>query len=148
MAVAKATRFVRTEDAGSDWIVVDAAGQRLGRLASLLAHRLRGKHRADFTPHVDLGDHIVVINADSLVVTGRKEKQKIYYRHTGYPGGIKQRTFTEAMELSPEKVLLSAVRGMLPRTPLGRSMLTKLRVYSGPDHPHAAQKPSVLEVAE
>lgn len=140
------TRFVRPQDAGCAWFVIDAGGKVLGRLATLIAHRLRGKHRADFTPSTDLGDHIVVINAAGMQFTGRKQEQKVYYRHSGYPGGIKSRTLRKQMELNPEQVLRQAVKGMLPRSRLGRAMLRKLRIYNGADHPHTAQQPVQLEV--
>lgn len=140
------TAFVRPQDAQCAWTLVDADGKVLGRLASKIAHRLRGKHRPDFTPSTALGDHIVVINVAGIQVTGRKLEQKIYYRHTGYPGGIKSRTLQEQMDLNPEQVLRKAVKGMLPRGPLGRVMLRKLRIYNGAEHPHSAQLPVLLEI--
>ena len=124
-----------------EWWVTDAAGQRLGRLATQIAMRLRGKHKPVFTPHADAGDFIVVFNADQLVVTGNKAVDKKYYRHTGYPGGIKVENFNGLMAKDASRVLMRAVRGMLPRGPLGRKMLKKLKVYNGTQHPHEAQQP-------
>ena len=124
------------------WYVIDAEGLVLGRLAALVANRLRGKHKPTFTPHMDCGDHIVVVNAEKVVLTGKKPQQKIYYHHTGYPGGIKERTLEQMLARRPEEVIRRAVRGMLPRNRLARKQLTKLKVYAGPEHPHAAQKPS------
>ncbi|MGQ5523924.1 50S ribosomal protein L13 [Chitinimonas sp. PSY-7] len=129
-----------------DWFVVDATDKVLGRLAAEIAHRLRGKHKAIYTPHVDTGDFIVVVNADKLRVTGDKAKQKTYFRHSGYPGGIYERSFTEMQERFPERVLEKAVKGMLPKGPLGYAMIKKLKVYASAEHPHAAQQPKVLEV--
>lgn len=128
------------------WFVVDAAGQPLGRLASRIAHRLRGKHKAEFTPHVDTGDYIVVVNAEKVRVTGKKEQDKIYYRHSGYPGGIKATPLGKMRAEHPERLLTAAVKGMMPRNPLGRAMLRKLKVYAGPSHPHAAQQPQALDL--
>ncbi|MFN8836169.1 MAG: 50S ribosomal protein L13 [Betaproteobacteria bacterium] len=127
-----------------DWFVVDASGLVLGRLASQIAHRLRGKHKAIFTPHVDTGDFIVVVNADKLKVTGRKAEQKQYHRHSGYPGGITTTNFGKLHARFPGRVLEIAVKGMLPKGPLGYSMLRKLKVYAGPSHPHSAQQPRAL----
>ena len=130
------------------WILIDAANLVVGRLATLVAMRLRGKHKATFTPHVDMGDNVVVINAEKVVLTGRKLDQKIYYRHTGYPGGIKERLARKVIEgRFPERVLEKAVERMLPRGPLGRQQLKNLRVYAGTEHPHAAQQPEPLDVA-
>ncbi len=129
-----------------EWFVVDATDKVLGRLAAEIAHRLRGKHKPEFTPHVDTGDYIVVVNVDKLRVTGAKAQDKKYYRHTGYPGGIKERTFTELQNQFPERVLEKAVKGMLPKGPLGYAMIKKLKVYSGTEHPHSAQQPKVLEI--
>lgn len=126
------------------WYVVDAANMTLGRLASEVAKVLRGKNKAIFTPHMDTGDFVIVVNADKVKVTGRKLDQKIYYRHSGYVGGMKETTLREMMAKKPERVVELAVKGMLPRGPLGRQMYTKLHVYAGPDHKHAAQKPEVL----
>jgi large subunit ribosomal protein L13 len=125
----------------SRWLLIDAAGVPLGRLASRAASLLRGKHKAAFTPHVDTGDHVVIVNAAQVALTGNKAAQKIYYRHSGYPGGLKQRPAGELRAKRPEYIVRLAVKGMLPRTALGRQMLKKLKVYAGSDHPHAAQKP-------
>ena len=129
-----------------EWYVVDADGKTLGRLASEIAHRLRGKHKAEYTPHVDTGDYIVVVNAEKIGVTGNKAKGKIYYRHTGYVGNLKSITFEKLMEKAPERAIENAVKGMLPRNPLGRAMFSKLKVYAGESHPHAAQQPKALEI--
>ena len=126
------------------WYVVDAANMTLGRLASEVAKVLRGKNKAIFTPHMDTGDFVIVVNADKVKVTGRKLDQKIYYRHSGYVGGMKETTLREMMAKKPERVVELAVKGMLPKGPLGRQMFTKLHVYAGPEHKHAAQKPEVL----
>lgn len=129
-----------------EWLVVDADGQTLGRLASQLAALLRGKHKPEFSPAVDVGDFIVVVNAEKIRVTGRKMEQKKYYRHSGYPGGLSEINLANQLERHPTRVLKAAVRGMLPRNRLGRSMLKKLKVYAGPDHPHQAQQPRRLEL--
>ena len=129
-----------------DWYVVDATGKTLGRLATEIARRLRGKHKTSYTPHVDTGDYIVVINAEKVHVTGNKRKGKIYYRHTGYPGGLKEMSFEKMIDHKPEQIIELAVKGMIPRNPLGRSMLSKLKVYAGSAHPHAAQQPQELKV--
>ena len=126
------------------WYVVDAADMTLGRLASEVAKVLRGKNKAIFTPHMDTGDFVIVVNADKVKVTGKKLDQKIYYRHSGYVGGLKETTLREMMAKKPERAVELAVKGMLPKGPLGRQMYTKLHVYAGPDHKHAAQKPEVL----
>ncbi len=128
------------------WYVVDAAGKTLGRLATQIADVLRGKHKPEYTPHVDVGDFVIVVNAERVAVTGRKREQKIYYRHSGYPGGLRQRTLAEQLERQPEEVIRLAVKGMLPRNRLARQQLRKLKVYRGPDHPHQAQRPEPLEV--
>jgi large subunit ribosomal protein L13 len=133
-------------DEGVKWYVVDAAGQVLGRLATQIAVVLRGKHHPTFTPHADLGFRIAVINAEKVVVTGNKAEQKTYFRHSGYPGGDKYRTFNEQMRLNPEVVIRRAVKGMLPKNRLGDKLIGKLKVYTGPNHPHQAQGPEVLEV--
>ncbi|MYD45416.1 MAG: 50S ribosomal protein L13 [Gammaproteobacteria bacterium] len=138
------TVSTRAQDVVHDWYVVDASQYTLGRLAAALAHRLRGKHKPQFTPHVDTGDYIVVVNAEQVRVTGRKETDKIYYRHTGYPGGIKSRTLQEMREKRPEQIIQRAVKGMLPRNPLGRQVARKLKVYRGSEHPHTAQQPRAL----
>jgi large subunit ribosomal protein L13 len=129
-----------------DWFVVDATDKVLGRLATEIARRLRGKHKAEYTPHVDTGDFIVVVNAEKLRVTGAKAGQKMYYRHSGYPGGIYEDTFTKLQQRAPARVLEKAVKGMLPKGPLGYAMIKKLKVYAGGNHPHAAQQPRALEV--
>jgi large subunit ribosomal protein L13 len=128
------------------WYLVDASGKVLGRLAAEIARRLRGKHKPEFTPHVDTGDYIVVVNADKLRVTGRKARNKIYYRHSGYPGGIYATSFEKMQARHPERVLRLAVKGMLPKGPLGYAMLRKMKVYSGAAHPHTAQQPKQLEI--
>ncbi|NRA21784.1 MAG: 50S ribosomal protein L13 [Oceanospirillaceae bacterium] len=129
-----------------DWYVIDAEGKTLGRMATEIARRLRGKHKPEFTPHVDTGDYIVVVNAEKIHVTGNKRKDKIYYRHTGYPGGLKQANFEIMITNFPERVIELAVKGMLPKGPLGRAMYTKLKVYAGAEHPHAAQQPQELKI--
>ncbi len=129
-----------------DWYVVDASDKILGRLASEIAHRLRGKHKPEYTPHVDTGDYIVVVNAGQVRVTGKKATDKIYYHHTGYPGGIKDVSFEKLLAEHPDRPLRVAVKGMLPRGPLGRQMLTKLKIYAGAEHPHAAQLPKPLDI--
>jgi large subunit ribosomal protein L13 len=128
------------------WYVVDAQGKVLGRLASQIATRLRGKHKPEYTPHVDTGDYVVVINASKLRVTGRKAEDKAYYRHTGFPGGIRETNFAKLQATRPERVLQRAVKGMLPKGPLGYAMLRKLKVYGGGTHPHSAQQPKTLEI--
>jgi large subunit ribosomal protein L13 len=135
-------------DVVKKWVVIDAEGLVVGRLASIVASRLRGKHKPTFTPHVDDGDNVIVINADKVVLTGNKYSRKKYYWHTGYPGGIKERTAREILEgRFPERVVEKAVERMIPRGPLGRRQMKNLRVYAGPDHPHAAQQPEKLDVA-
>jgi large subunit ribosomal protein L13 len=133
-------------DRQRDWYVVDAEGKTLGRLATGIADALRGKRKPEYTPHVDTGDFVIVVNADKIEVSGRKREQKTYYRHTGYPGGIRSRSLNEMLERNPEEVIRKAVKGMLPRNRLGRAQLRKLKVYAGPDHPHAAQQPKPLEI--
>ncbi len=129
-----------------DWLVVDASDKTLGRLASEIAHRLRGKHKAIYTPHVDTGDYVVVVNAEKVRTTGNKLLGKTYYRHTGYPGGIKATTLQKMLETHPERVIESAVKGMMPKNPLGRAMFKKLKVYAGAEHPHTAQQPIAVEL--
>ncbi|HRD69137.1 MAG TPA: 50S ribosomal protein L13 [Legionella sp.] len=131
-----------------DWLVVDASDKVLGRLATEIARRLRGKHKAEFTPHVDTGDYIIVTNAEKVTVTGRKFKDKMYYDHTGFPGGIKSVNFEKLQGKNPVKIIELAVKGMLPKNPLGREMYRKLKVYVGSDHPHTAQQPKQLEIEE
>ena len=128
------------------WYVVDASGKTLGRMASEIASRLRGKHKPEFTPHTDTGDYIVVVNAAKVRVTGDKARSKIYHHHTGYPGGLKSISFEKLIEKAPEQAIELAVRGMLPKNPLGRAMARKLKVYAGSEHPHAAQQPKALEL--
>lgn len=135
------THTVKAADIEERWYVVDADGMALGRLASEVAKVLRGKHRPEYSPHLSLGDHVVVVNADKIEVSGNKRTAKLYYRYSGYPGGLKVRSFQEAMDLDPTKVIRTAVRGMLPHNRLGRRMMRKLKVYTGPEHPHEAQKP-------
>ena len=130
----------------SEWHVVDATGQILGRLATEVARRLRGKHKTTFTPHLDTGDHVIVINAEKVVLTGRKEGLKTYYWHTHYPGGLRKRSFSQLRAEKPERVIENAVWGMLPKNRLGRKLYGKLRVYAGSRHPHAAQKPAALTI--
>ncbi|KXO11235.1 LSU ribosomal protein L13p (L13Ae) [Moritella sp. JT01] len=129
-----------------EWFVVDAEGKTLGRLATEIATRLRGKHKPEYTPHADTGDYIIVVNCEKIVVTGNKAKGKIYYSHTGYIGGIKSISFEKLIEKAPERVIQSAVKGMLPKGPLGRAMFRKMKVYAGPEHNHAAQQPQVLDI--
>lgn len=140
------TISVRAEDVNRDWFVVDAADKTLGRLASEIALRLRGKHKAEYTPHVDTGDYIVVVNAEKIRVTGAKATDKLYQHHTGYPGGLKTISFEKLIDKAPERVIQKAVKGMLPRNTLGRAMFRKLKVYAGNEHPHAAQQPQVLSI--
>ena len=129
-----------------DWFVVDAEGKTLGRLATEIARRLRGKHKAEYTPHVDTGDYIVVINAEKVHVTGNKAAAKQYYRHTGYPGGLRSMNFEKLIDHAPERVLEIAVKGMLPKGPMGRAMHKKMKVYAGTEHPHTAQQPQALNI--
>lgn len=129
-----------------DWFVIDANGKTLGRMSTEIARRLRGKHKTIYTPHVDTGDYIVVINAEKLRVSGNKMTDKVYYHHTGHIGGIKSITLEKQLEKAPERVIQSAVKGMLPKNPLGREMFRKLKVYAGSEHPHTAQQPKVLEL--
>jgi large subunit ribosomal protein L13 len=131
-----------------DWYVVDAEGKTLGRLATRIADALRGKRKPEYTPHIDTGDFVVVVNAEKIVVTGNKLQDKRYYRHSGYPGGLRSRTLSEMLDRQPEEVIRKAVKGMLPRNRLARAQLTKLKVYAGPDHPHAAQQPKPLEIED
>ncbi|MCB1844089.1 MAG: 50S ribosomal protein L13 [Halioglobus sp.] len=140
------TYSAKAQDVARDWYVVDASEKTLGRLASEIAHRLRGKHKAEYTPHVDTGDYIVVVNAEKVRVTGAKSTDKMYHHHTGYPGGLKSISFEKQIIKAPERVIQSAVKGMLPRNPLGRAMFRKLKVYAGSEHPHAAQQPQELKL--
>jgi len=139
------TQSFKQSDLEQSWILVDAKDKTLGRLASTLASRLRGKHRPEYTPNADLGDYIVVINANKINVTGDKLNQKNYFKHSGYPGGIKSRSLEEVIKNSPEDVIRMAVKGMLPKNKLGKKMLTKLKIYKDNDHPHQAQNPSTLD---
>lgn len=140
------TYTARAEDIEREWLLVNAEGKTLGRLASEIAQVLRGKHKPIYTPHLDCGDYVIVINADKVQVTGRKLDQKMYYHHSGYPGGIKSISLRSQLQKHPERVLQAAVRGMLPKNQLGRKMLKKLKIYAGDSHPHQAQQPKVLEV--
>ena len=140
------TLSIKKSDIEKDWWVADAEGQILGRFASKIAQVLRGKHKVNFTPHMDMGDCVVVINADKIQVTGKKETNKTYFRHTGYPGGGKETSLAEFRRNKPERIVENAVKGMLPHNRLGRSILSHLKVYAGIDHPHAAQQPQSLEL--
>lgn len=140
------TYSAKSESVQRGWFIVDAEDKILGRLAASIASRLRGKHKPEFTPHVDTGDYVVVVNAEKVAYTGNKGKDKIYYSHSGYPGGIKGTSLGDFIRKAPEKVIQSAVKGMLPRGPLGREMFRKLKVYAGANHPHSAQKPESLEM--
>jgi large subunit ribosomal protein L13 len=141
------TYVANSENRERNWLVVDATGLTLGRLATQIADALRGKRKPEYTPHVDTGDFVVVVNAEKISVTGDKRAQKRYYRHSGYPGGIRSRTLEEMLERRPEEVIRIAVKGMMPRNRLARKQLTKLKVYAGPEHPHAAQQPTPMEIA-
>lgn len=140
------TFSAKPETVKRDWYVIDATDKVLGRVATEIARRLRGKHKPEYTPHVDTGDYIIVINADKIAVTGQKEWDKMYYHHTGYPGGIKSVSLDKQRNKHPERIIESAVRGMLPKNPLGRAMFRKLKVYRGAEHNHAAQQPKALEL--
>lgn len=140
------TYFATKENTEHKWYVVDASGKVLGRLASQIAKVLRGKHKPEYTPHADAGDYIVVINAEQIKVTGKKEQDKVYYHHTGFPGGIKEATLGKVRAKDPTRIIESAVKGMLPKNPLGRSMLSKLKVYAGAEHPHTAQQPVAINL--
>jgi len=138
------TVSIKPADVSRDWYVANAEGLTLGRLATEIARRLRGKHKPEYTPHVDTGDYIVVVNAEKVHVTGKKAQDKMYYRHTGYPGGLRSMSFEQMVEHAPERTIEFAVKGMLPKGPLGRAMYTKLKVYAGNEHPHQAQQPQEL----
>ena len=140
------TFTAKPESVTRDWYVVDATGKTLGRIATEIAARLRGKHKPEYTPHVDTGDYIIVVNAEKVTVTGAKAQNKMYYSHTGFPGGIKEISFEKLIAKKPEMVLELAVKGMLPKGPLGRAMFRKLKVYAGAEHQHAAQQPQVLDI--
>jgi len=140
------TFFATNETAKRDWVLIDASGKTLGRLATEVARRLRGKHKPEFTPHCDTGDYVVVINADKVHVTGAKMTDKIYYRHTEYPGGIRATRLTDLLDKHPTRVIEKAVKGMLPKGPLGYAQFRKLKVYAGAEHPHTAQQPKTIEI--
>jgi len=141
--------FVATpENRERDWLVVDATGKTLGRLATQIADILRGKHKPEYTPHCDVGDFVVVVNAEKIAVTGKKREEKLYYRYSGYPGGMRSRTLAEMLERRPEEVIRLAVKGMLPRNRIARAQLRKLKIYAGADHPHVAQQPKQLEIED
>ncbi|MBN1259400.1 MAG: 50S ribosomal protein L13 [Anaerolineae bacterium] len=142
------TYMAKPGEVDRKWYIVDATDQTLGRLATEIARMLRGKHKPEYTPHVDVGDFVIVINAEKVATTGRKLDQKLYHRHSGYPGGLKSVTLRRQLETFPDRVIQAAVKGMLPRGPLGRKMFKKLKVYAGPEHPHQAQKPEVLVFKE
>ena len=142
------TYYAKPLEVEREWVLIDATDQVLGRVASVAAQILKGKHKPQYTPHVDTGDFVIVINADKVRVTGNKASDKRYYRHSGYVGGLKSETFTEAMEKHPERVIEHAVKGMLPKNTLGRAMGKKLKVYAGPEHPHAAQQPREIKIDE
>jgi large subunit ribosomal protein L13 len=138
------TVSTKPADVTRDWFVVDAEGKTLGRMATEIARRLRGKHKPEYTPHVDTGDYIIIVNAEKVRVTGNKAKDKMYYRHTGYPGGLRSMSFEKMVDHAPERTVEFAVKGMLPKGPLGRAMYAKLKVYAGTEHPHQAQQPQAL----
>lgn len=140
------TLSAKPHEVTRDWFIVDAKNKILGRLATEIARRLRGKHKPEYTPHVDTGDYIVVINAEQIEVTGNKASQKVYYRHSGHPGGLKETSYEVMKDKKPEEILKNAVKGMLPKNPLGRDMFRKLKVYAGTEHPHTAQQPEVLDI--
>ncbi len=140
------TCLPKVKDVQKKWFVVDAAGKTLGRMSSQIAAILRGKHKPTYTPHMDMGDNVIVVNAEKIKVTGRKFSQKMYYRHSGYPGGIKETSFSEMIKNKPERVIIIAVKGMLPHNRLGRKILKHLKVYRGPEHDHGAQQPEKLEL--
>ncbi len=140
------TYVATPQDRERNWLLVDAEGQTLGRLATQIADALRGKRKPEYTPHCDVGDFVIVVNAERIAVTGKKMEEKRYYRHSGYPGGLKTRTLAEMLERRPEEVIRKAVKGMLPRNRLARQQLNKLKIYAGPEHPHAAQAPQPLEL--
>ncbi len=145
-ATAKITKSLRKEDVTRSWYVIDAAGKTVGRLSTQVAIMLRGKHKPTFTPHIDNGDFIIIVNADKVQLEGKRPEQKEYFHHTQYPGGDRFKSFKEVMRTKPEFVIEHAVRGMLPKTKLGRQMIKKLKVYAGPEHQHSAQKPVVFEL--
>lgn len=140
------TIYVKQTEADRKWFVIDAEGQRLGRVAVEAARLLRGKHKAEFAPHQEIGDYVIIVNADKVTVTGRKSQQKMYYRHSGYLGSLRSESFEKVLKRKPQYPLEHAVRGMLPKNRLGRKLFTNLKVYAGPDHPHAAQQPQPVEI--
>lgn len=140
------TISIKKSEIKKEWWVADADGETLGRFSSKISQILRGKHKPQFTPHMDMGDFVIIVNAEKIGVTGNKETDKIYFSHTGYPGGVKEKSLASLRKSSPERILINAVKGMLPHNKLGRSILKHLKVYAGPDHPHAAQNPKELEV--
>ena len=140
------TVSAKKESVTHEWYVVDATDKTLGRLSTEIANRLRGKHKPEFTPHVDTGDYIVIVNAEKIKVTGNKTTDKVYHHHTGYPGGIKSITFDQLIDKAPERIIEKAVKGMMPKNKLSRSMMTKLKIYAGSEHPHSAQQPTPLEI--
>ena len=140
------TVSAKKESVTREWYVVDATGKTLGRLSTEIANRLRGKHKPEFTPHVDTGDYIVVVNAEKVKVTGNKTTDKVYHHHTGYPGGIKSIPFDQLIDKAPERIIEKAVKGMMPKNKLSQSMMTKLKIYAGSEHPHSAQQPTPLEI--
>ena len=135
------------KDIKKEWILIDADGVVLGRLASRVANILRGKHKATYTPNIDMGDHVIIVNADKVVLTSGKAEKKLVHRHSGYPGGLKSETYAEKMARKPEQAVMDTIRGMIPKTRLGRAQISKLKVYAGPTHPHSAQNPQPLEIA-
>jgi large subunit ribosomal protein L13 len=140
------TFSAKSQDIKREWFVVDAKEKTLGRIATEIARRLRGKHKPEYTPHVDTGDYVIVVNASKVCVTGKKRSDKVYHRHTGYIGNLKSINFDKLKKKAPERIIEKAVKGMMPKNPLGRDMLRKLKVYAGPEHKHAAQQPKVLEI--
>jgi large subunit ribosomal protein L13 len=146
MSMTQSTKSAKAETVKRDWYIIDATDKVLGRLSTEIARRLRGKHKAEFTPHVDTGDYIIVTNVEKVRVTGTKNKKKIYFHHTGYPGGIKDVNFEKLQATKPEMIIEKAVKGMLPKGPLGRQMFAKLKIYKGSEHPHTAQQPKLLEI--
>ena len=140
------TVSARKESVTREWYLVDATDKTLGRLSTEIANRLRGKHKPEYTPHVDAGDYIVVVNAEKVKVTGNKSTEKVYHHHTGYPGGIKSISFAKLIDRAPERIIEKAVKGMMPKNKLSRSMMTKLKIYAGGEHPHSAQQPTPLEI--
>lgn len=140
------TYLPKVKEVEKNWYLVDAEGKTLGRMATQIASIMRGKHKPTFTPYMDMGDNVIVVNAEKVQLTGRKADQKVYYRHSGYPGGIKSMGFADMIKRKPEQVIIHAVKGMLPHNRLGRAILKHLKVYRGPDHPHGVQKPEILEL--